>query len=308
MPRSRQPLAAALTLAGVLCLPAGTGAQQALNWSADDGARIETLARTGRRVEGTHLLLWHPPSLAPADADALVACLDPAIAALRARVGTHPWQTVRGERIAFYLSDDAFVSHASGRAAVFVPMARVKDGRAPYLHEATHELLASSATSPGGPGAGATLRRPLWLTEGLPDYIAQLVAADVGVPEGGPFASGGLTGSDRVCGERLRTPDGATMLPFVGAAARPDVLFTTDRGRFAPTFYACALSFTHFLVKRVGLDALVALFGLPPAAMIERLDTVAGRPLAGLRDEWQRAIASAAPEKPPGARGGEGHN
>ena len=47
--------------------------------------------------------------------------------------------------------------------------------------------------------------------------------------EEGPFASGGLKGADGVCLERVRTPDGATMLPFVGANARPDVLFTTDR-------------------------------------------------------------------------------
>ena len=55
-------------------------AQTALNWSADDGARIEVLQRTGDHIEGTHLVLWFPPSLARPDAEALVKRLDPAVA------------------------------------------------------------------------------------------------------------------------------------------------------------------------------------------------------------------------------------
>jgi hypothetical protein len=282
MPLDRFALVLALVTAG----PAFAAAQTALDWSADDGARIEALGKTGRRIDGTHMVLWHPPSLPAATADALVARLDPAVAALRRRVGRHGWQAVPVERITFYLSDDAFVSHASGRAAVFVPIARVLDGRAPYLHEAAHELLASSAVDTPATDGALRVRRPLWLTEGVPDYIAQVVAGEVGIVEVGPFASGGLAGADAVCAERARSTDGASMLPFVGGPGRPDVLFTTDRGRFAPTFYTCALSFTRFLADRAGLDALVGLFGVPPSQTSSRLDNLAGRPLAAHRRAW----------------------
>ena len=37
------------------------GAQTALNWSADDGARIEALQRTGDHIDSAHLVLWFPP-------------------------------------------------------------------------------------------------------------------------------------------------------------------------------------------------------------------------------------------------------
>ena len=133
---------------------AGGHTQTALNWSADDGARIEVLAKSGRRIEGADIIVWHPATLPPSDADRLLRRLNRAVAALRARVGSHGWQAVTTERITFYLSDDTFVSHASGRAAVFVPMARVLDGRAPYLHEATHELLASTASGSPPPARG----------------------------------------------------------------------------------------------------------------------------------------------------------
>jgi hypothetical protein len=286
-PRVPAVASALVTLMFLTCVAA---AQTALNWSADDGARIEALAKGGRRIEGAHMVVWHPPSLLPSDADRILRRLDPAIAALWTRVGTHDWQAVPKGRITFYLSDDSFVSHASGRGAVFVPMARVIDGRAPYLHEATHELLASTRVDPA-PSAGAPpVRRPLWLTEGLPDYVAQLVATEIGMTEEGPFASGGLSGADRVCAERARTADGATMLPLVGGPGRPDVLFTTDRARFAPTFYTCALSFTKFLAGRATLPSLVALFGVPPSETLTRLDALAGAPLATHRSAWLTAI------------------
>ena len=116
-----------LRLALVFVALAGAGrevhAQPALNWSADDGARIETLRTSGDRIEASNLVLWFPPSLPRADAEALAQRLDPAVAGLWARVGRHDWQAVPKGRITYYLSDDTFVAHASGRAAVFVPMA-----------------------------------------------------------------------------------------------------------------------------------------------------------------------------------------
>ena len=216
--------------------------------------------------------------------------LDPAVAGLWRRVGTHDWQAVPKGRITYYLSDDTFVAHASGRSAVFVPMARVKDGRAPFLHEATHELLASTRVAPAPTDGAASIRRPLWFTEGLPDYIARLVADEVGITEEGPFGTPTLVGVDAVCAGRARTADGATMMPFVGTAARPDVLFTTDRGKFAPTFYSCSFSFTKSLAERVGLATLVGLFGLTPGEMVERLDNIAGPPLSVVGAEWRRQL------------------
>jgi hypothetical protein len=294
----------ALTLGALVATATTAQAQPALDWSADDGARVAALAKAGRRIEGAHMALWHPPSLLPSDADRILRRLDPAIAALWTRVGTHDWQAVPKDRLTFYLSDDTFVSHASGRGAVFVSMARVLDGRAPYLHEATHELLASTRTGPAPATRQPPVRRPLWLTEGLPDYIAQVVATETGMTEEGPFASGGLRGADGVCAERARTADGATMLPFVGRPGRPDVLFTTDRPRFAPTFYTCALSFTKFLAERAGLATLVGLFGVPPAQTIERLDDLAGRTLTAHRAEWQKAIGLLVTGGRPGANHG----
>lgn len=281
----------------VLAGPALLSAQTALNWAADDGARVASLEATGTRLEGEHLVLWFPASLSRAEGEALVRRLDPAVLGLWRRVGVHPWQAVPKGRITYYLHDDAFVAHATGRSAVFIPMARVKDGRAPFLHEATHELLSSRVGAPPG-GGGQGPRRPLWLTEGLPDYVTRLVADEVGLVEQGPFGMPRLSDVDAACAERARTADGATMLPSIGTGERPDVLFTTDRARFAPTFYACACSFTRYLVGLTSLDAVIALFGLSPADMATRLDSVAGRPLGEVRAAWLRTVVDNARPRP----------
>ncbi|MGE0811867.1 MAG: hypothetical protein AB7O28_11020 [Vicinamibacterales bacterium] len=279
--------ARALAVACLLAAAGRASAQQPLNWAADDGARVAALEQAGTRLQGEHVVLYFPASLPRADAEALVARLDRGVAGLWQLVGVHDWQAVRPGRITYYLSDDTFVAHASGRAAVFVPMARVADGRAPFLHEATHELLASTTIDPAGP----TVRRPLWLTEGLPDYIARLAAADVGMTETGPFGTPTVDGVDAVCAGRARTADGATMLPFVGADARPEVLFTTDRARFAPTFYSCSFSFVAYLVSQAGLAPLVDLFGVAPAETRARLDRLGGKSLEEHRRQWLRRLA-----------------
>jgi hypothetical protein len=244
----------------------------------------------GGRIEGTHVILYFPPSLPRVDVDALVKRLDPAVEGLWRQVGVHDWQAVPKGKITYYLHDDAFVAHASGRSAVFVPMARVKDGRAPFLHEATHELLASTRRTSATAGDATPVRYPLWLTEGLADYVARVVADQLGIIEEGPFGTPTLSGADAVCAERALTPDGAKMLPFVGADAVPDLLFTTDRARFAPTFYSCSLSFTKHLAEHIGLDALINLFALTPTDLVARMEGVAGRPLPVVVTEWRTRL------------------
>jgi hypothetical protein len=200
---------------------------------------------------------------------------------------------VRG-RITYYISEDTFVAHGSGLGAVFVPLARVKDGRAPYLHEAMHELLATPGTreAVAAERVARTKSRPLWLAEGLPDYVAQSAAERVGLTEGDVFDTGGLGGVDKTCAERLESSAGSGVLSFMGAPGRPDALFTTERPTVAPTFYACAFSFTKFIVNRIGLPATIGLIPLIPVNTVhEKIEALTGKAMSDLRSEWLRAIA-----------------
>ena len=292
-------LAAILVLGAISSVRAQTAQQPpaALNWSNDDGKRVAELTARGERREGKLVVLFTPAGAIENEDEALLLeRLDKGVAELRAVVGRHPWQVVGDQKITYYVSPERFVAHASGRAAVFIPLARLQDERAPYLHEASHELLAtfSQPVTPD-PARAERVRasRPLWLTEGLADYVALTAAARAGVKEGDVFDIGGLAGTDAACRQRLTGPRGAEVLSFIGALGAPAALFTTERGEVAPTFYACGTSFTKFVVSRIGLTETIGLMPLILTnGVLPRIEQLAAKPMDALRSEWREAIGA----------------
>jgi len=289
-------LATALVLLASVNAEAQTKPSSAapLDWSADDGRRVEELTAKGERREGKMVVLFTPPgAIDDSEEAALLQRLDKGVAELRAVVGIHSWQVMREPKIAYYVSLDRFVSHASGRGAVFIPLARVQDGRAPYLHEAGHELLAtfSQPLTPDPAWFERVRARPLWLGEGLADYVAQTAATRAGVKEGDVFDIGGLAGADAACRDRIKGPRGAEVLPFIGAVGAPEALFTTERAEVAPTFYACGTSFTKFLVGRIGLQETISLMPLIlKNGVLARIEELTGKKMDTIRGEWRTAI------------------
>jgi len=258
--------------------------------------RVAELTANGERRDGKLAILITPAgTIDDKEEEALLARLDRGHAELRAIVGRHPWQVMRAEKITYYVSPNRFVAHASGRGAVFIPLVRLQDGRAPYLHEAAHELLAyfSQPLTPD-PARVERVRtmRPLWLTEGLADYVGLTAADRAGVMEGDVFDLGGLAGVDKTCNERLKGPRGAEIVSFIGNIGAPGALFTTERTEVAPTFYACGTAFTKFVVERIGLPETIALVPLIPAeGVLPRIEKLTGKSMETLRAEWRLAIA-----------------
>ncbi|HEU4996894.1 MAG TPA: hypothetical protein VFT29_18885 [Gemmatimonadaceae bacterium] len=129
---------------------------------------------------------------------------------------------------------------------------------------------------------------PLWLSEGLPDVLAQMVAAETGFSEGDVFAVGGLARADSTCAARLAaSARREEILEKVGGQGRLMALFTTERGDVAPVFYACSQAFAKFLTDRVGVAGMVGLFPhIPDGTWQNVLAASAGQPLAELRRRW----------------------
>jgi hypothetical protein len=299
----------------LLAGPAGGNAQataQRLDTSGPDPGRIADLEATGRRTEGQFLILWTPHAVLTDDqASALVARLDKGVAALRQIIGVHPWQAVRDQKIRYYISRDQFVSHAlGGTEIVMIPLARLQDGRAPFLHEAAHTLTGRRVTATGPPldeatGDRVTASRPGWLTEGIADYLGQRAAEQAGVTEGDVFDVGGFGRVDSTCAARLATPAGEEVLPYIAALGRHPGLQTTDRPKYAPTFYACAFSFNKFLAAEIGVQELIALMelqsrvdrstnpiSLTPDGVLPRIEKLTGRTMNELKSEWLKAIGA----------------
>jgi len=292
----RSSLAPALL---VVALSGGLGAQTPplrLDWSADDSARIAFATAHGQAYRGAHSIVWAPAdSLDPTWLAAFVDSLDVGLSRLEELIGgPYSWQRIADRPVVFYLSPGRFVSHASGRDAVFISLRAVRQRYAPYLHEAAHELLAASfpfypyeyPDSVAEEAAAADF--PQWLSEGLPDVLAQTAAAATGFPEGDVFEIGGLARADSACAARLSgSPRRAEILEKVGGRGRLQALFTDERPQVAPVFYACGQSFTRYLAERVGVRTLVVLFSrVPSGAWLADLEAAAGQRLDGLRRAW----------------------
>jgi hypothetical protein len=273
-----------------------------LDWSSEDSARIAFLTTQGRSYAGPQTIVWAPlDSLDASWLSGFVDSLAASLGVLRQLMGgAYPWQRIGQRSITFYLSPGRFVSHASGTGAVFISLTRVRQRTAPFLHEAAHELLAPAGVfhpdeyADSVAGERAAEQFPLWLSEGLPDYLAQATASATGFHEGDVFAVGGLAQVDSVCAARLaHSPGRNEILERVGGPGFLPALFTTERVDVAPVFYACSQSFTKYIVDRVGIRAVVAAFPrIPEGTWVTGLEAAAGTSFAILRSRWLAAIIS----------------
>ncbi|HSB60889.1 MAG TPA: hypothetical protein VLI67_04175, partial [Vicinamibacteria bacterium] len=94
--------------------------------------------------------------------DAFARLADRGVADLQGLVASILEPPARRERIRFIVSRRVGMSRTYGRT-VLLPLERVRDRRAPYLHETVHALLR-------------TPHRSAWLTEGLACYLESWVA------------------------------------------------------------------------------------------------------------------------------------
>lgn len=302
-----------LAMVGTLAACAGRGAEagpasgppagepRPLRIRDDDSARVAALRSSGVSVEGERVVAWFPrDSMPEAQMRALVASLDAALPALQRFIGApYPWQRLGEQRIVYYFAPGQFVAHVQD-SAVFVALARVRNGTAPLLHETVHVLtLPSTPYYPWELGDSAEVERvrarhPLWFAEGYADYAAKAVAATLPFDEGDVLQTGTHAQVDSVCATRLRGPRGGEVAPFIGAGGVLASLFTTDRAAVAPTFYACGSSFTRFLAERTSPQFLASLFpDIIPGRMEDRIRERTGRTLPELRAEWLQRIGAA---------------
>ncbi len=271
-----------------------------IDWSQEDSSRIAFLMAHGREYASLPVIVLAPvDSLDPVWLARFTDSLAGGVRGLKSLIGgPYRWQRIGSRPIRFYFSPDRFVSHADGRGGVFISLNRVRQRDAPFLHEAAHELLVPPPPfypfeypdSLAEERAAAGF--PFWLSEGLPDYLAQTTATATGFPEGDVFAIGGLAKVDSVCVARLATSSRqAEIRARVGRPGRLEALFTSDRAEVAPAYYACSQSFTKHVVARLGLPAVVALFPrIPTGAWRDALEAAAGEPLERLRRAWLMAL------------------
>jgi hypothetical protein len=189
-------------------------------------------------------------------------------------------RTLSEGRITFYVGTPFEISSTRGRT-VFLPVARVRNRSAPYLHEIVHVLLPAS--------------EPLWLIEGLASYVQSRVSETIGGYDGQVFGRGGNLRIDEEAQRYLGSEGGAAVLPWVGTDGHPPGIYR-DRWRVAAPFYVLSHSFTKFLVEKKGLPAVQSLFDEEDAERSWREAT--GREAEWWKREWLASLGRRTASRP----------
>lgn len=200
-----------------------------------------------------------------------------------------PWQVHSiNEPYTFYFRLDSFISHASLYGFVSIPFYRIKNGRAPWLHEALHEILYSNTDkwfAPPMTDEYANAHMPLWIHEGLPDYIAIRVSRQNNLSYYDVFSNNDPANIDSLFVENLRSENGSYIISHIGANGIIPELFGKDRFNYAPGFYHGSCSFVQFIAERYRLNVLLTAISSFEKEQ-ESIEAVSGKPLATLKKEW----------------------
>jgi hypothetical protein len=130
---------------------------------------------------------------------------------------------------------------------------------------------------------------PVWLSEGLPDYISMQVSDKNKLSRFDVFSNSVLTNVDSVCNIDLKGSKGDYILSYIGRAGAPSELSGSERRFYAPTFYHCSCSFVKYLSERFGIDPLIKSHAAFPREL-EELQKRLTIPLEQLKNEWLTRI------------------
>ncbi len=260
-----------------------------------DSTNIIQLIKNGVQRNKKNVIAWFPKdSLSDSRMDEILDTLSiGVIAAERIIKVPQKWQVhQKGMPYTFYFRLDSLVSRSSGAGFVSIPFWRIKQGKAPWLHEVIHEMLNTK----NGNWTNDTITQeiavtniPLWLSEGVPEYISLTVSQKYKLPLFDVQTKSFLTNKDSVCKEDLKGKLADSILSYIGKKGVLIPLFGKERKLYAPTFYHCSCSFVKYLAQQYGIDPLVVSLAAYPRE-IEELGKRIQSSLDDLKKAWLTKI------------------
>ena len=256
-----------------------------------DSLNITYLINNGVRISNGKVIAWFPKdSLSEKRMNEITDMLNAGIREAEKFINAPlPWQVHKPtDPYTFYFRFDRFISHASGAGFISIPFWRIKEGKSPWLHEIMHEMLdtkTGSWQSPEIPEKEWTEKMPLWLFEGLPDYISQKVSFTKNLPWFDVFSNSRQTNIDSLFVEDIKSEKGKYILSFIGAKGVIPELSSKDRILYAPAFYHGSSSFVKYLADNYGMNILLTSISSFRQEH-ETIEKLTGKSLNILKNEW----------------------
>jgi hypothetical protein len=245
-----------------------------------DAAFIAAFRTTASRVEKRRAIVWFEAgAMAALEQEYWAGLISDGIDNIERYLGVSVGPNPLEYYVASYVGDGSSYKRLP-TPHVFLPLSRIQQGTAPYLHEAVHH--AEFLNAPDRPSW-----QPTWLIEGFANYVEDAVAESLGGVPGHVFTRGGNPGVDAEAREWLAARGGAESVPFVGRAGLPPNF--GDRENVMRPFYVLSQSFTKYLVEAVGLKSFTTRL-LPSFFDRQRFEqevaTMTGRSLEDCRTAW----------------------
>lgn len=256
-----------------------------------DSLNISYLLANGVKISSRKVTAWFPKdSLPEKKMNEIVIMLNTGINGAEKFINTPlPWQVHnQNEPYIFYFRFDRFVSHASKAGFVSIPFWRIKEGNAPWLHEVLHEMLYSKSEQLNS-GRMTEKERdekfPLWLYEGLPDYISLKVSIKEKLSYFDVFSNSDKYNIDSLFINDIITAKAHYIISFIGSKGVMPELFSNDRVQYAPAFYHGSCSFVKYIAEKYGLNILLS--GISTFAQEqETIEKLVGEPIEIIKKEW----------------------
>jgi len=260
-------------------------------WGSDSELKAQ-LEATGVAGSGKHVVAWFPAdSLTAAQQADIIAMLDRGVGSAKRFVNKPQWSFRGDAKVYFYFPDANFVAHAPGGNSAFIPLWRIQEGKAPWLHEAVHLLVQE----PGPQWLGqsdefADANMPLWLYEGMAEYVAMVVSELEGLDFYSPMGDAPPNQLNEQCRNNLAEALSERVIESIGNNGKIPELFGPDRFAYAVPFYTCSSAFVFYIADHYGkhtLLAAVANFNREA----EVLQAKIGKQLTAVKADWLHEIA-----------------
>ena len=256
-----------------------------------DSLNITNLINNGVKITNGKVIAWFPKdSLSLTQMNEITDFIYRGIAGAEKFIGAPlPWQIHKpNEPYTFYFRSDRFISHASQAGFVSIPFWRIKNGKSPWLHETLHEMLytnTGSWFSTDLTDKEFNENMPLWLFEGLPDYISLHVSLKENLIFFDVFSDNFQTNIDSLFTSEIKAENGPYILSFIGSKGVIPELSSENRNHYAPAFYHGSCSFVKYLADNYGIKILLNSIS-EFRKEHETIEKLTGRSIAVLKKEW----------------------
>lgn len=250
----------------------------------DDGDSFDW-QQNGVRIEKGKVIAFFPKdSLAESRMNEIVDSLNLGIdASIEFIGGPYEWQSFANKPVTYYFEPGNFVSVTDIHGDIYIPLFRIKNYKAPWMHETMHALLRNKK---GNWNERSSVNNyftmPIWFTEGMAEYLAVKIEAVDSIRKFDLMKFGGYKKVDSSCYQAIKINPSLTS--HIGDAGIPTKLLT-DRKEYAPPFYTCSCSFVKFLAENYGLDKMLAA-DAEFEKEEETIELLTEKKLTTLKEEW----------------------